>query len=74
MHIFLFALYSLLATVYISLYSLNSPRDVEDVEYLKLAVVVNSVCVVMKLVLFMVDILMLVMFGKFNNSFDEEFD
>ena len=39
-----------------------------------MAVLNNTVCVIMKIVLFMVDILMLVMFAKFNDSIDEEFE
>ena len=53
---------------------MNAPRDLHSKSYLQRAVVNNAVCTIMRVVLFAVDILMLVMFARFNRSCDEEFE
>ena len=58
---------------YISLFSLNQPKDLNSKAYLARATFNNCTACLMKVLLFIIDMMMLYMFVKFQESCDEKF-
>ena len=65
LHVTLFSIFAIISMTYISLFSLNLPKDLESKAYLSRAIFNNCIACLMKLNLFMIDMMMLYMFVKF---------
>ena len=73
LHVTLFSIFAIISMAYISLFTLNLPKDMESKAYLSRAIFNNCIACLMKLNLFMIDMMMLYMFVKFQEACDEKF-